>query len=62
MVKFEFFYMYIPFRSKISKYRVVAGTSDLLDENKIRKGKKSSYSIHKVKIQMIFIRFMVRNK
>ncbi|KAG8201091.1 hypothetical protein JTE90_028761 [Oedothorax gibbosus] len=34
--------------SKVPKYRVVAGTSDLKDENKIRKGFKSSYSVHKV--------------
>ncbi|GFU39751.1 trypsin-1 [Trichonephila clavipes] len=34
--------------SKIYSYRVVAGTNDLLDENKIRSLSRSSYSVHKV--------------
>ncbi|KAF8791066.1 Trypsin-1 like protein [Argiope bruennichi] len=34
--------------SKILKYRIVAGTNDLLDENKVRSLSESSYSVHKV--------------
>ncbi|GIY54665.1 serine protease 55 [Caerostris extrusa] len=47
--------------SKIFSYRVVAGTNDLLDENKIRSLTSSSYSVHKVYDAYVHESFSTQN-